>query len=471
MKWKKLGKIFDPREHVTGEGFAGFAQSPQALVFDDFVRIYFSTGKKDPKNDKVSSHIAFADMDKTLRNVLRVSKHEVIPLGKSGCFDEHGIFPMNVVRHGDRIFGYTCGWNRRVSVSVDTAIGFAESFDRGLTFQKLGDGPILACCFNEPFLVGDPFVSVYDDLFHMWYIYGIEWRRFANPKGPDRIYKITHATSYDGINWQRESRPIISDRLPDESQALPTVIAFNGLFHMFFCYRHSFDFRQNRTRAYRIGYASSFDLFHWIRNDQEAGIDPTEGDWDADMLCYPHVFRCDGKIYLLYNGNEFGRYGFGLAELQTPFCDWASKTKKASTEQIAAHLDQCTDQFVPALKQRVDLSEYSRKIFEKSVTFEAWHQEGLIGLLAAYFNDPDKKFGFITSVSVLDAFVGKGIASALLKQCEHYAREHGFSALRLEVSAKNSRAIHLYRKHGFSTYEQKAGSLYMKRDILQETER
>jgi hypothetical protein len=33
------------------------------------------------------------------------------------------------------------------------------------------------------------------------------------------------------------------------------------------------------------------------------------------MQCYPHVFECDGKVYLLYNGNEFGRYGFGLAEL------------------------------------------------------------------------------------------------------------------------------------------------------------
>jgi hypothetical protein len=28
------------------------------------------------------------------------------------------------------------------------------------------------------------------------------------------------------------------------------------------------------------------------------------------------VFDCDGRIYLLYNGNEFGRYGFGLAELE-----------------------------------------------------------------------------------------------------------------------------------------------------------
>jgi hypothetical protein len=27
------------------------------------------------------------------------------------------------------------------------------------------------------------------------------------------------------------------------------------------------------------------------------------------------VFECDGKVYMLYNGNEFGRHGFGLAVL------------------------------------------------------------------------------------------------------------------------------------------------------------
>ena len=56
---------------------------------------------------------------------------------------------------------------------------------------------------------------------------------------------------------------------------------------------------------------------NWVRDDSSVGIDVTEGDWDSDMQCYPHVFECDGHIYLLYNGNEFGRYGFGLARLES----------------------------------------------------------------------------------------------------------------------------------------------------------
>ena len=317
MKWKKLGKIFDPTQHMLANDCMQFAQSPQALVFDDFVRIYFSTRAQDT-NSKYLSHIAFVDMHKNLRNILHVSDQTVIPLGELGCFDEHGIFPMNVLSHDNVIYGYTCGWNRRVSVSVDTAIGLAISHDGGLTFQRIGNGPVLASSLREPCLVGDAFVKFIGNTFHMWYIFGIDWKRNAPDAPPDRIYKIGHAVSQYGIEWiKEEGQQIVADRLgPDESQALPTVACIDGQYHMFFCYRQSFDFRTNKERGYRIGHAWSDDLINWTRADNDLILEGTPGEWDSDMQCYPHVFECDGKVYLLYNGNEFGRYGFGVAVLE-----------------------------------------------------------------------------------------------------------------------------------------------------------
>jgi hypothetical protein len=317
MNWKKLGKIFDPTQHNLPNGCVEFSQSPQPLVFDDFVRIYFSTRLLDQRNGKWLSHIAFVDMRKNLRDIIRVSDRTVIPLGELGCFDEHGIFPMNVLRHGDLVYGYICGWNRKVSVPIDTAIGLAISWDGGLTFQRFGDGPVLAASPHEPCLVGDPFVKEIDGVFHMWYIFGTGWKRFSADAAPDRTYKIGHAVSVNGIDWvKEEARRIIADHLgQDESQALPTVIRIDGRYHMYFCYRQSYDFRKNSDRSYRIGYAWSDNLLDWTREHQ-APFDVTQGEWDSNMLCYPSVFECDGKVYLLYNGNEFGRYGFGLAGLE-----------------------------------------------------------------------------------------------------------------------------------------------------------
>jgi hypothetical protein len=317
MRWNKLGKIFDPTQHALPDGCVQFAQSPQALVFHDFVRIYFSTRSVDSNNGKYLSRIAFVDMRKNLRDVIRVSDKTVIPLGALGCFDEHGIFPMSVLRHGNVVYGYTCGWSRRVSVSVDTAIGLAISRDEGLTFQRIGPGPVLASSLKEPCLVGDGFVKQFNGVFHMWYIFGRGWKRFSADAPPDRTYKIGHAVSNDGISWKKEeARQIIADRLgSDECQALPTVIRIAGRYHMLFCFRQSFNFRNDKDRGYRIGHAWSDDLSTWTRDDAELLLDVTPGEWDSDMLCYPHLFECDGEVYLLYNGNEFGRCGFGLAVL------------------------------------------------------------------------------------------------------------------------------------------------------------
>lgn len=318
MKWINRRHLFDPLNYTLPNGCSEFAQSPQTLVFDHFVRVYFSTRKRDEQTGKFLSLIAFADFDKEFKSVINVSAKTPINLGELGSFDEHGIFPINLLKYDDKILAYTCGWSRRVSVSVETSTGLAYSNDGGLSFEKFGAGPVLTSSLNEPFLVGDSFVQVYDNLFHMWYIFGQRWIKPTDTEPPARVYKIAHATSTDGITWQKEEgKPIIEDVLNvDECQALPTVTKIGNRYHMYFCFREANDFRINHDRGYRLGYAWSDDLINWTRNDELGGMPKSTSGWDAEMMCYPHIFQVDGKAYLLYNGNEFGKRGFGIAELQ-----------------------------------------------------------------------------------------------------------------------------------------------------------
>lgn len=316
MRARRLGKVFDPTGVTSSMGRAEFAQSPQALQFQDFVRIYFSTRTLDT-NGKFLSHVSYVDMTHNFDQVVSIAQHEVIPLGKLGCFDEHGIFPFSITRHENTVYAYTTGWSRRTAVSVETAIGLVVSEDEGKTFSRLGDGPILSASMSEPFLVGDGFVRVFDDKFHMWYIYGTEWKRFTKDSAPDRIYKIGRAISEDGRTWQKQnSSQLIPDVIgPYESQALPSVARYRDTYHMVFCYRESFDFREKVGRGYRLGYARSKDLVEWERCDNELTLDIPAGEWDSQMQAYPHIFVLGDRLFLLYNGNQFGRYGFGVAEL------------------------------------------------------------------------------------------------------------------------------------------------------------
>lgn len=314
---RRLGKIFDPTDHSLPEGCKEFAQSPQALHFETFTRVYFSSRSIDPDGAAYRSHVAFVDMTPDFRNILRVSDHTVLPLGALGTFDEHGIFPISLIREGGQVWGYTCGWSRRQSVSVETAVGLVISDDDGMTFRRPGPGPILGPSLREPFLVGDAFVLKAGSGFHMWYMFGLRWCRESQGAAPDRVYKIGHATSTDGIDWTKdEAIQILPDRLgPDECQALPSVIHRAGNYHMVFCYRDVHGFRTDPAKGYRIGYARSFDLQTWIRDDDALGLRGEAGEWDSDMQCYPHLTVSGGRTYLLYNGNAFGRRGFGAVEL------------------------------------------------------------------------------------------------------------------------------------------------------------
>jgi ribosomal protein S18 acetylase RimI-like enzyme len=125
------------------------------------------------------------------------------------------------------------------------------------------------------------------------------------------------------------------------------------------------------------------------------------------------------------------------------------KIKTATVKEILAHLKECNNNFSPPLAERVNVDAYSRKLYEKSVTFEAWEGRCLAGLLAAYFNDSTDCSVFITNVSVLKDFMGLGIASELLRECIEYAIKENFREIKLEVNKENSYAIGLYRKFDF----------------------
>ncbi len=308
MRWQRYGRIFSSDEN----GFS-YTKSPQALVFEDFIRVYFSDCKKD--GNKLISYVCFADFTLDFQRILHVQK-QIMEDGRIGCFDEHGIFPFSPVRINNTIYAYISGWSRRISVSVETGIGIAISKDDGNTFKRIGEGPILTSSLYEPFLVVDGFVRKFNDQLHMWYIFGKQWKNFPQSREPERIYKIGHAISQNGIDWSKDGREIIQSILPDESQALPSVVYFDGKYRMVFCFRSSVDFRNNSKNSYRLGYAESKDLVVWERKDNVLNFGVDDSEWSNQMLCYPNFFVHDKKLYLLYNGNGFGKTGFGLAMLE-----------------------------------------------------------------------------------------------------------------------------------------------------------
>jgi hypothetical protein len=313
--WEKLGLVFEPAKHPGRAWMAAFAQAPATLLFDDFVRVYFSSRPEPDARGQYVSRSAFVDLDrKDLTRVVAVAEQPILPLGGLGEFDEFGTYPVSVARVGEVVRAFYAGWTRCESVPFNVAIGEAVSVDGGRTFTRVGVGPALGYGPDEPFVMSGPKVRRFRGAWQLFYIAGRRWKVVSGR--PEPVYKIRMATSVDGREWRKEHRDLIPSRLEaDEAQASPDVFEAGGRFHMFFCYRASADYRQ-RAGGYRIGYASSPDLLEWTRDDAKAGLDVSETGWDSEMVSYPHVFEVDGSVYMAYLGNQVGRQGFGLAKLK-----------------------------------------------------------------------------------------------------------------------------------------------------------
>lgn len=309
--WIKKGLIFSADGRF--DWMHNYTQNPTVLLLPDRLRIYFTCRPRPDKDGKFTALTTFLDVDKEdPGRVLYIHSRPILPLGGVGTFDEFGVMPGGVLSVGGEIRLYYVGWMRCYGAPYSHAIGLAVSSDDGINFRRFGHGPLFGRSVTEPFLQNSPTVFKHEEVFHMWYSSGVQW--IEQDGKYESIYVLMHATSADGINWQREGVPCVPTRVDSECQTNPSVLQVGSRFYMWFCYRCGVNFR-NAERGYRIGFAWSDDLINWHRNDAQEPLSPSQEGWDSEMVCYPCVVTVEGSTYMFYSGNYFGRDGFGYAVL------------------------------------------------------------------------------------------------------------------------------------------------------------
>lgn len=297
--WRKMGLVYCPSGEE--ECLHSHAAVPIAEhIEDDLFRIYFSSRSK--VNQSYTGYVV-VDINRP-NDILELSSRPVLIPGNLGEFDDSGAMATWLTYHNGIRYLYYIGWNLGVTVPFRNSIGLAVSADHE-AFQKYARGPILDRTISEPHFVASCCVIPDSSKWRMWYLSCTDWRL---QKGkPQHRYHIKYAESLDGITWQRDGI-IAIDYLDDSEYAIsrPSVIRDKDCWRMWFSYRGS---------SYRIGYAESGDGIHWERLDGNCGIDVSDSGWDSEMIEYPFVFDHKGSRYMLYNGNGYGKTGFGLAVL------------------------------------------------------------------------------------------------------------------------------------------------------------
>lgn len=298
MKWIKKGLIFKPDSSYDWMRTHAWVPVVEAIGNGIF-KVYFSG--RNAENLSQTGYFTFDIREPS--KIIALSSEPVIKLGKLGSFDDSATVACSLVNHEKKKYLYYVGWMQGKRVRYYPTIGLAISTDDGKTFQKYSQAPLLERNDDDPYGMASPSVIFDDGVWRMWYASYRRWDLRGNEPWPH--YELRYAESNDGIHWKRDGIVCIGSD-DQEAVARPYVLKENGLYKMWYCYRFVKD-------TYRIGYAESLDAKKWTVMNDKVGIDVSPNSWDSEMIEYPALFLHENKKHLLYNGNNFGYEGIGLA--------------------------------------------------------------------------------------------------------------------------------------------------------------
>lgn len=311
-RWRLCNRRMVLRPPTGHPLWTSHAQAPTVLpVAPDHWKAFFAG--RDARN---RSRVYAAELNPFDVTVRTVYPDPVLDLGTTDAFDAHGVGAGTAILIGDRIRLYYSGVRVRGDGSYRTGIGVAESTDGGRSFARLREEPVVGADPADPNGAVTPTVMRQGEGWVMWYSSFWEWRIVDGT--PEPVYDIRRAFSADGLRWQSEPAAAFTFANSEEGGLVRTQILREGPHRLLIVASRGWrDFRPGSPNVYRLVYAHSTDGETWTRDPDAIEIDPadTVDGWDTEMRCYPWLVEDGGRRLLFYNGNDFGRHGFGVGEL------------------------------------------------------------------------------------------------------------------------------------------------------------
>lgn len=237
--------------------------------------------------------------------VLDIDPEPALGLGQKGTFDENGVsYPCLVEDGGDLYLLYT-GWVPGVLTAFQNDLGLARQCADG-RFERVSRAPILPRSDGDYLGIGSSFALHDSKSWRLWYTSFQSWG--SRPEEPKHTYWIKYATSTSLLDWSRKDSTAVGLEHDGEYVVCrPSVLREGDEWHMWYCWR---------GEHYDLGYAVSTDGIEFERRDAVFEMERSKDGFDSYERCYPHVFRHDGEIYMVYCGNAYGKEGLGLARLR-----------------------------------------------------------------------------------------------------------------------------------------------------------
>jgi len=237
-------------------------------------------------------------------NWTKYPSNPVMGPGLSGSWDDLNVGLACVILVNDTChMWYDGNWDD--AGSRNNGIGHATSVD-GINWSKDALNPVLlptAGSWDE----GDVSMATVlfnntDSLFHMWYV---GWQSLTDPG------YIGHATSPDGGHWTKDTI-VLSPGLPgswdDAGFTGPCVILIDTTYHMWY------DGWENGVGIIGIGHATSSDGIAWQKDPANPVFNPGNSNaWDYPITGYANVIYDGFRFHMYYTGGSWFTFDIGYA--------------------------------------------------------------------------------------------------------------------------------------------------------------
>ena len=227
----------------------------------------------------------------TPRFVFKKTNRIMLDVGASGKFDSCQAKYPSILKVGREWWMW---YNGRTDDCYTGSIGLAISRD-GLNWSKQNGGdPVFKHGRKGTFdssKVDHPAVLTFNGKYHMWYTAGDDRSR----------YTIGYATSADGIHWQRENsgQPVITPgkqgKFDDRMVLHPAVVRDNtGLLHIWYN-------GVGPQKSFRVGHATSRDGIRWTRqNNGDPVLEPSVVGEFREGYVYNVFVLLEGDTYHMW---------------------------------------------------------------------------------------------------------------------------------------------------------------------------
>jgi hypothetical protein len=303
--WRKLDFLYVPPNKNRHPKLISHVANPLAVHMEgDLYRVFFSG--RDIKN---RSSVGAVDIDIVECKIIQEHIDPFFIYGAEGSFYADGVSIGNCYEVDDICYMLFMGWQNPDHSHWRGDIGRLIVNKSNFTLQLDTESPFLSTNNVDPISLSYPWVlkDEVEGHYMMWYGSTMTW----DAGNGEMLHVINYASSVDGHNWERHGLAIPYEIGKAQAFSRPTVIGNSKQ-----GYQMWFSYRSGSGEKYRIGYAFSQDGCMWELSLDSAGIHPSAKGWDSEMIEYPFVFSHKDDKYMLYNGNNYGKTGFGLAILE-----------------------------------------------------------------------------------------------------------------------------------------------------------